>query len=521
MKKYIIVAFIFMFSGSLFAQKITALKLAASPLTKGKNIKAASFFPANKAKDVNPDTHLVLSFRSQPTLGKTGKIRIYDAANNRLVDVLDMSIPAGPTISTKTEAPYTQVPYSYAPSRATNADTKPGTPSGTAIVTPNIYQLTIIGGFTDAFHFYPVIILGNTATIYPHNNLLEYNKTYYVQIDPSVFTLKKGSFAGIKGKTGWIFSTKKSPPPKNSARIVVSADGKGDFSTVQGAIDFIPDLNPQHVTVYIKKGTYEEIVYFRNKTNITFLGEDRNKTVVCYANNEVFNPHPANIATNEVLGTFPSRRAAFMGDNSKDIRIVNMTIKNLAKGQAEGLLLMGEENIVSNSNIEGSGDALQINGSTYLNNCKIKGDGDIVLGRGPAFFNNCGLVSTGGCFMWVRNTSSHHGFIFLNCKFQNLKGETEIARAPTNHGKNYPNCEAVLLNCALTGISPTGWGPVGGDVRNVHYWEFNSRDLKTGKPVDTSKRRPLSRQLTKEKDSEIIQTYSEPSYILNGWKPTL
>ena len=49
---------------------------------------------------------------------------------------------------------------------------------------------------------------------------------------------------------------------------------------------------------------------------MTILGDDRDKVVVFYANNEVFNPHPSNISTNEWPGTFPSRRAAFMGDNS-------------------------------------------------------------------------------------------------------------------------------------------------------------------------------------------------------------
>lgn len=62
------------------------------------------------------------------------------------------------------------------------------------------YQLTIIGGFTDAFHFYPVIIRDSTATVYPHNNLLEYGRTYYVEIDPGVLVLKDGGFNGISGK---------------------------------------------------------------------------------------------------------------------------------------------------------------------------------------------------------------------------------------------------------------------------------------------------------------------------------
>ena len=483
-----------------------------------------SRFPADKAKGVNPDTHLVLTFPSPPKLGTSGQIRIYDAADDRRVDVLDLSILPGPTVGVKAPArpPYTPAPYEYVSGHFTNANTKPGTPSGVALPTPDTYQLTIIGGFTDAFHFYPVIIHDNVATIYPHNNLLDYDKTYYVQIDPGVLTLSDGSFSGITGETEWTFSTKKAPPPPDSKQLVVCGDGTGDFNTVQGAIDFIPDHNPRRVTIFIKNGIYEEIVYFRNKANVTLLGEDRDKVVVCYANNEVFNPHPPNVATNEVPGTFPSRRAAFMGDQAKGVHLVNFTIKNTTKGQAEGLLLTGEQNIVSHVTIEGSGDALQVNGPVYLTDCQIVGDGDTILGRGPAFFNHCEIISHYGPHMWIRNTSANHGNVFLNCTFQSGgTAENVIARAPTNHGKNYPYCEAVLLNCALADITPEGWGPVGGDTSNVHYWEYNSTNLNDGKPVDVSQRHPASRQLTQEKDTEIIANYSNPTYVLGGWTPSM
>jgi len=114
---------------------------------------------------------------SPPVVGKSGKVRIYDAANNRLVDQLDLSIPPGPTeraTGAATTAPYLATPYNYERSNVpTNANTKPGTPSAGAEPTPNNYQLTIIGGFTDGFHLYPIIVSGNTATIQLHHNLLE------------------------------------------------------------------------------------------------------------------------------------------------------------------------------------------------------------------------------------------------------------------------------------------------------------------------------------------------------------
>jgi pectinesterase len=480
--------------------------------------------PGNNAVDVNPDTHLELIFPCRPVLGNKGKIRIFDKADNRMVDSLDLSIPPGPVTPNRNQVPYTPAPYKYVSGHFTNANIRPGTPSGDALPNPDTFQLTIIGGFTDAFHFYPVIIHDSTATIYTHNNLLEYNKSYYVQIDSGVLNLKDFCFSGIPGKTGWTFTTKRAPPPPNSEQFVVAADGNGDFNTIQGAVDYIPDTNSSRVTIFIKNGMYEEIVYFRNKTNLTFLGEDRDKVTVCYANNEVFNPHPSNIATNEWPGTFPSRRAAFMGDNSSGIYLVNFTIRSINEkpAQAEGLLLMGEHNIVSNVSIFGSGDALQVNGSVYLVDSRITGYGDNILGRGPAFFDNCELISMAGPHMWIRNTETNHGNVFLNCRFTTIGGvETVIARAPTNHGINYPYCEAVLINCSLEGISPEGWGPVGGETKNIHFWEYNSRNITDGQPVDVSRRLNVSRQLTMEHDTLIIARYSDPAYVLGGWTPEM
>jgi pectin methylesterase-like acyl-CoA thioesterase len=249
------------------------------------------------------------------------------------------------------------------------------------------------------------------------------------------------------------------------------------------------------------------------------MGEDREKTIVQYANTEIFNPHPDNLKTNEVPGTFPSRRAAFAVDHCNNITIENITIKNTAYGQAEGLLINGEKNIIANATIKGSGDALQSNGSAYYGNCRIIGDGDTILGRGPAFFYRCEIASQGP-YMWIRNTSANHGNVFVNCKFKTTGNQnTVIARSPTNGGKNYPYAEAVLINCVLSGIDPIGWGDVGGDPSNVHHWEYNSTNLSDGKPVDVSKRHSASRQLTLEKDAEIIKNYQDSAYVLGGWKP--
>ncbi|MFR9166958.1 MAG: pectinesterase family protein [Dysgonomonas sp.] len=475
--------------------------------------------PANNSKEINIDTRLDITFNSKPTIGEKGFIRVYEKGTNRLVDVLDLSIPAGPSepdMLRKKQADYTSVSYKYETTGFTNANMKAGTPSGTALRDTSDYQLTIIGGFTDGFRFYPVIIDGNKAKIYLHNNLLEYDKEYYVTIDKGVITTETNDFNGITEKDQWTFSTKTSPPPSNHRKLIVSADGSGNFNTLQGCMDAIPDFSKEKWVVYVKNGDYEELVYFRNKSNVVIKGESREGVIIHYANNETFNPHPINVKTNEYPGTFPSRRAAFAADNCTDMRFENLTIMNTLKGQAEGLLLMGERNYLKNVRIIGSGDALQTNGSAYFESCHIEGDGDTVLGRGPAFFKDC-VLSSYGPFMWIRNTATNHGNVFLNCIFLGQGVNAVFARSPINRGAGYPYAEAVLINCKTENIKSVGWGEIGGKTDNIHFWEFNTRTI-FDTPVDVSKRHPLSRQLYMDKDAEIIKNYSNPEYIL-GWNP--
>jgi hypothetical protein len=483
-----------------------------------------SVYPANRAVGVNPDTHLVVTFSSALTIGKSGQIRIYDADGRRLVDTLDMSLPAGPDPTRRVTPPVgLGIPL------PDSVPTAPTTTTPAVRVTPadlRNYQLDTIGGLEN-FHFYPVIVHGKVATIYPHHHVLRYGRRYIVQIDPGVLNAAEGVFPGFTSDKAWTFRTKKSAPPTDAARVVVAADGSGDFSTVQGAVDFVPDHPAHRMTVLIKDGTYEEIVFFRNKSNLTIRGEDREKVQVGYGNNSAFNPPQPG----------PNRRCSFSVYDSSDIQLENFSVSNSAYGQAEGLLIFGERNIVSHMNIKGSGDAINLRGSVYLTESRIIGDGDTILGVGPAFFDHCEIQSI-GAFMWIRNTEANHGNVFVDCTFlarerpvaqqANSNAMPEMraltmpvfARLPNNHGLNYPYAEAVLINCRLKGIAPAGWGPVEAETANLHLWEFNSTDL-DGRTIDTSQRAAASKQLALPQDAETIANYSKPAFVLGGWTPVV
>lgn len=482
---------------------------------------AYTVFPGKGAENVNPDTHLVINFRGMtPQAGTSGMIRIVDTETGMTVDSLDMSIPAGPTEGRTygKDCGYTKVPYDYSRNAMpTNRDTRPGTPSGTAEPTPPDYQLNIIGGFTDAFHFHPVIVRDSVATIYPHNNMLEYGKTYRVTVDDGVLQLPDGSFKGVDSGFGWEFSTKAAPPVLGDT-ITVSADGNGDFSTVQGALDFVPDFYGRQVVIKVAPGDYEEIVYARNKSNVKIIGAGMDKTRVHYANNEVFNPHPLTVKTNEWPGTFPSRRAAFMLDNCRDVTIEDMTIATDLTGQAEGLLLMGDRLLLRRVHIIGSGDALQANGTIYMEYCELDGGGDTILGRGSLFAYRCNFRNDGTAFTWVRNTKGNHGDIFVECTFSAPEGRTvDYGRTPSNKGTDYPDAEMVLIDCRSANVIPEGWSTLGEPT--VRMLEYKTRDLATGEPLDVSRRHPYSRQLAMPGDSAVIDYYRTPSRILKGWDP--
>jgi hypothetical protein len=486
-----------------------------------------TMYPANHAVGVNPDTRLVVRFLSAPTIGNSGQIRIYDAAGHQLVDTLDMSIPAGPDPTRRVTPPAESgIPLPE------SVPTSPTTTTPAVRVTPadlHNYQLDAIGGLEN-FHFYPVIVHGNVTTIYPHHHVLRYGRRYIVQIDAGVLHRAEGGFAGFTTNQAWTFRTKKTAPPADAARVVVAADGSADFSTVQGAVDFVSDHPLHRVAVLIKNGTYEEIVFFHNKSNLTIRGEDRAKVQVGYANNSAFNPPQAG----------PNRRCAFSVYDSSDIELEDFSVSNSAYGQAEGLLIFGERNIVSHMNIKGSGDAINLRGSVYLTESRIIGDGDTILGVGPAFFDHCEIQSIGP-FMWIRNTEANHGNVFVDCAFTarerpaapqqataspnampEMRALTSpvFARLPNNHGLNYPYAEAVLIDCRLKGIAPEGWGPIETDTAHLHLWEFNSTDL-DGWPMDTTQRAAASKLLTLPQDAETIANYSKPAFVLGGWVPVV
>ena len=59
-------------------------------------MKIANIYPANLSNNVCIDTELILTFKEKPFLGKSGYIRVFEYETEELVDIIDLSLPAGP-----------------------------------------------------------------------------------------------------------------------------------------------------------------------------------------------------------------------------------------------------------------------------------------------------------------------------------------------------------------------------------------------------------------------------------------
>jgi pectin methylesterase-like acyl-CoA thioesterase len=449
-----------------------------------------SLYPANGEGNSCVDTPLRITFGDNVALGSMGKIELFDAASDQRIEMIDIAAIRRPRGQGEGRGPST-------------------TPTGAS--RPVAHKT--VGGAT--FAYYPVHLEGSTAEI-DFASTLQYGKSYYVKFDPGVFKDDAGDHPGIADAATWRFTVRAAPEP-GKTKIVVATDASGDFNTVQGAVDYIPDGNTTPTTIVIKKGTYTDLVNFGNKHNLTFAGEDRKQSVLQYANNNVFN-----------AGGGGGGRGVFIVRNCNALTIANLTVRNLTPlngSQAETILIRNRadaKGIVTNCEFYSTQDTVQVSGQTYFSDCYIEGTVDFIWGDGPCFFESCHIraMRTPGYYTQVRNRGDARGFVFYHCIFDGGDGviRNVFARiAP----KAYPESECVIMECKLgTSISPRGFlydGTQEQAQTTTRFYEYASTTL-DGAPADVSQR-AQSRQLKLPDDAELIKNYSDVTWVLGGWKP--
>ena len=473
-----------------------ALLVVGLSAAQSSRVAGVRLFPVAGATNVNPDTHLTLTFSTPPRAGTSGQIGVYDAETHVLIDALDLSIPGGPGGDRRRRPK---------PEPVTRPEPE--------------YQRTVIGGFTEGFHFHPVIVRGSTATIYPHNNTLTYGRSYEVHVDRRRSTRMDSTASTARhGPSTRATARRRSTAIELSSLPMVT----GDFNTVQGAVDFIPADHPRRVTMFVKAGRYEEIVYFRHKRDITFLGEDRDRVLIGYANNERFNGPPPGVPTNERPETFPYRRAAFMADQdrpvSKSSTSRSRTSPRVAAVRRKRCCMSGGRNLVRRSTLKSHQDTVQFNDSVYVEDSIDHRRHRFSLGARPGLLQEQHLARAVDRAVHVGPEHLRESWIRL--RPLSLRNDPRCSRTVlARNTANYPDSEVVLLDSVLGDINPVGWQLPTSTESGRYYMEFGSTRISDGMPADTSQRHRASRQLTAGDDAETIARFRNPASVLDGWNP--
>lgn len=305
--------------------------------------------------------------------------------------------------------------------------------------------------------------------------------------------------------------------------ITVAKDGTGDYTSIQEAIDSIKSI-PE--TIFIKKGTYEELVDIR-LNNITLIGESKDETIITYG-------LYANMIMEDGIkrGTFRTSTFTIIADNfnAYNITFINSSGFGAEVGQALAVYAEGDRITFKNCKMYGHQDTLftgplpmkekepggfrgptefakRIPGHQLYEDCYIEGEIDFIFGSAIAYFKNCELYALNrnkeiNAFYTAPSTyeGQKYGYVFENCRLTGNCPDRSVclSRPWRIHAKT------VFLRCYMSSqITDYGfhdWNkPESHDT--CYYGEYKC----FGEGSDTSARPGYVHQLTDEEALQYTQ----------------
>lgn len=145
----------------------------------------------------------------------------------------------------------------------------------------------------------------------------------------------------------------------NDAKIIiVSKDGKGNFTTIQQAINVVGEGTSERTKIIIKPGIYrEKVTISAEKSPISLIGEDPEKTILVYGDYA-----SKQNAQGKNIGTTGSSTLFVFSD---DFSAKNIIFQNDAGpvGQAVAVLTTGDRIVFDNCRFLGFQDTLYTKGS--------------------------------------------------------------------------------------------------------------------------------------------------------------
>ncbi|HEV2434769.1 MAG TPA: pectinesterase family protein [Verrucomicrobiae bacterium] len=288
------------------------------------------------------------------------------------------------------------------------------------------------------------------------------------------------------------------PGAEAKTELVVAADGSGQFTNVQAAIDAAPqNTSPANwCVILIKPGVYKGLIYVqREKHFVRLVGEDPERTVLTYDLHANL-PGP----DGKPIGTFRTPSTVIDAD---DFVAENLTFQNSAgpKGQALAVRLDGDRIIFDNCRFLGWQDTIFCDrGRHYYENCYIAGAVDFIFGGATEFYERCHIHCLGNGYITAASTPTDHpfGYVFSHCQ---IAGENPDVK--TYLGRPWRAYASVtFLNTEMSGVvRPVGWDNWRDPAREktARYAEFNS----TGPGANPQARVKWARPLTDRQAAAI------------------
>lgn len=302
----------------------------------------------------------------------------------------------------------------------------------------------------------------------------------------------------------------------NTDTLFVAHDSTADFHSVQEAIEVCRAFMEYKKVIYIKKGVYrEKIVIPSWLTNIELIGEDRNQTVITWADHANM-PIPG---TEQKMGTFRTYTMKIEGTN---ITLRNLTVENNAprKGQAVTLHTEGTRLAFVNCRILGNQDTVytgQPYTYLYFKDCLIEGTTDFIFGPSTAWFETCEIYSRINSYVTAASTpqDADYGYVFNHCHLTAADSVSKVFLGRPWRAYAY----TLFKNCEMEShILPEGWHnwPDYHDPAaegTVRYLEYGT----TGKGANPQQRVGWAKQLTQKEAAGVT-----PDVVFKGdtgWIP--
>jgi pectinesterase len=242
--------------------------------------------------------------------------------------------------------------------------------------------------------------------------------------------------------------------------ITVARDGSGNYTTIQSAIDAVPDNSTDRTVVFIKNGIYiEKVVIPSTKTNLTLVGEDVNQTILSW--NEAVAVQW--VRENNVILEGPHTAPTLIVD-ANDFMMLNLTVENsygyqYAGPQALAIRTAGDRQVFLHCKFFSYQDTYMTFGRSrnYTKDCLIEGAVDFIFGTGVNVFDSCifNSIRNGGYYTAASTDANwDFGYVIRDTRLTSAAGN-----ANQSLGRTWSNTtKCVFYQCDLNNIvSSQAW----------------------------------------------------------------